>query len=123
MVGGSVERCDTDPMSGRHDHRHGHAGHHHQPPTGRAANETPGAQHRAQRRRESRRLIGSIVLTGAVFVAEIVGGLRSHFLSLVADAGHMLSDVAAQLVSLAALYIAARPGDRRRTYGWYRVEI
>ena len=110
-------------MSGRHDHGHGRAGHRHLPPSGRATDETPGAERLARRRRESRRLIAALALTLTVFVAEIVGGIRSHFLALVADAGHMLSDAAAQLVSLAALYIAARPGDRRRTYGWYRVEI
>ncbi len=82
-----------------------------------------GEERRGRWQREGRRLLWAIGLTGAIFVAEIVGGLRSHYLSLLADAGHMLSDVAAQVISLAALYVAARPTDRRRTYGWYRVEI
>jgi cobalt-zinc-cadmium efflux system protein len=53
----------------------------------------------------------------------VVGGLYAHSLALLSDAGHMLSDVVAQVLSLAALIIAARPSDARRTYGWHRVEI
>src|SRR5205823_10547283 len=47
----------------------------------------------------------------------------SGSLALLSDAGHMLSDVVAQGLSLGALYLAARPADERRTYGWYRIEI
>ncbi|MSP60347.1 MAG: cation transporter [Myxococcales bacterium] len=62
-------------------------------------------------------------LTATILVAEVVGGLLSGSRALLADAGHMLSDLAAQIVSLAALAIAARPADVRRTYGYHRVEI
>ncbi len=64
-----------------------------------------------------------LALTALIMVAEIVGGILSHSLALLSDAGHMLSDVAAQLLSLIALAIAARPADLRRTYGYHRVEI
>jgi len=56
-------------------------------------------------------------------VAELVGGLMSHSLALVSDAGHMLSDLFAQGIALGALALAARPADARRTFGWHRVEI
>jgi cobalt-zinc-cadmium efflux system protein len=72
---------------------------------------------------ERRRVQLVLALTLLIFVAEVAGGLISGSLALLSDAGHMLSDVAAQVVSLVALAIAARPTDVRRTYGYYRVEI
>ncbi len=56
-------------------------------------------------------------------VAEIAGGILANSLALLADAGHMLSDVAALGLSLFALWIAERPPTARRTYGYYRTEI
>jgi cobalt-zinc-cadmium efflux system protein len=89
-------------------HAQGHAHHH---------------EHVASRHSDRRRLVGAMVVTLLILVAEVVGGLWSHSLALLSDAGHMLSDVVAQALSLAALLIAARPSDARRTYGWHRVEI
>jgi cobalt-zinc-cadmium efflux system protein len=78
----------------------------------------------AETRQSDRKRLGiALVVTSAILVAEVVGGLLSHSLALLSDAGHMLSDVVAQGLSLAALVIAARPADARRTYGWHRVEI
>lgn len=68
-------------------------------------------------------MLFALAITSALFVVEVAGGLLSHSLALLSDAGHMLSDLAAQALSLAALVIAARPSDRRRTYGYYRIEI
>ena len=65
----------------------------------------------------------ALALTFTILIAEVIGGIVSHSLALLSDAGHMLSDVAAQALSLIALAIAARPADRRRTYGYYRIEI
>ena len=56
-------------------------------------------------------------------VAEVVGGLAANSLALLADAGHMLTDVAALGLSLFALWVARRPATVRRTYGYHRVEI
>src|SRR6478609_7105190 len=56
-------------------------------------------------------------------VAEVVGGLLTNSLALLADAGHMLSDVAALGLSLFAVWIAESPPTPRRTYGYYRAEI
>ncbi len=80
-------------------------------------------EHAESRHGDRKRLVGALVVTGVILVAEVVGGLLAHSLALLSDAGHMLSDVVAQALSLAALVIAARPADERRTYGWHRVEI
>jgi cobalt-zinc-cadmium efflux system protein len=56
-------------------------------------------------------------------VAEIVGGILTGSLALLADAGHMLSDIAALALALFAAWVAARPADQRWTYGHARAEI
>jgi len=56
-------------------------------------------------------------------VAEVVGGLLSHSLALVGDAGHMLVDSLALGISLVALRVAGRPATATRTFGYHRVEI
>jgi cobalt-zinc-cadmium efflux system protein len=56
-------------------------------------------------------------------VAEVIGGLASNSLALLADAGHMLSDAGALALSLFALWIAERPPTARHSYGYYRTEI
>jgi cobalt-zinc-cadmium efflux system protein len=58
-----------------------------------------------------------------VMVAEIVGGLLSNSLALLGDAGHMLVDALALSISLIAIWIARRPADTAKTYGYHRVEI
>lgn len=70
-----------------------------------------------------RRLTWTLILVLGYMLAEVIGGILSHSLALLADAGHMLSDAAALGVSLFALWIARRPPDPRRTYGYYRAEI
>lgn len=56
-------------------------------------------------------------------IVEFIAGLVSGSLALMADAGHMLSDVAALGLSLFAMRISSRPPTRRRTYGFQRVEV
>jgi cobalt-zinc-cadmium efflux system protein len=79
--------------------------------------------HAGSRAGERRRLALTVALTALILVAEVVGGLLSRSLALLSDAGHMFTDVVAQGLALAAMYIAARPADERRTYGWHRIEI
>lgn len=55
--------------------------------------------------------------------AEFLGGWWFGSLALLADAGHMLSDVASVALSLFAIWIAARPATPRRSFGYYRAEI
>lgn len=56
-------------------------------------------------------------------LAEAVGGWLVNSLALIADAGHMLTDVAALSLTLAAIWFAARPATEKKTYGYYRLEI
>jgi len=84
-----------------HDHHH----HHHK----------PGAA--------GRRLRIVLCLTAAYFLAEVIGGWISNSLALLADAGHMLTDIMALSLALIAAWIARRPADSNRTYGYQRIEI
>jgi cobalt-zinc-cadmium efflux system protein len=56
-------------------------------------------------------------------IAEAVGGWWTNSLALVADAGHMLTDVAALTLTLFAIWFAQRPATSKKTYGYYRLEI
>lgn len=88
-----------------HGNRGGHEGHKH----GRDAS--------------VKRLTVVLALSGTYMVAEVVGGLLTNSLALLADAGHMLSDVAALALALFAMRMARRPATPRRTYGYHRTEI
>ena len=95
-------------MGAGHAHGGGHT-HSHGPPSGRDQN-----------RKRLGLVLGLVVL---YMIAEVVGGLLTGSLALLADAGHMLSDAGALALSLFALWIAARPPTPRHTYGYYRTEI
>jgi len=56
-------------------------------------------------------------------LAEAFGGWFANSLALLADAGHMLTDVAALSLTLAAIWFAARPATAKKTFGYYRLEI
>jgi cobalt-zinc-cadmium efflux system protein len=62
-------------------------------------------------------------LTAAILVVEAVAGALSHSLALLADAGHILTDVVALGLAWFAAAQAKRPADSRRTYGYHRVGI
>jgi len=64
-----------------------------------------------------------LAITAAVMVAEAVGGWAAHSLALLADAGHMLADVAALGLSLVVTALAQRPVTAERTFGLLRLEI
>ena len=92
-------------MSGDHAHDHSH-------------------QHgMVQRGEVSRRLMWVLGITSLFMVAELVGGILSNSLALLADAGHMFTDVAALGLSVFAMHLAQRPPSRRRTFGYVRFEI
>lgn len=55
--------------------------------------------------------------------AEAAGGWLANSLALIADAGHMLTDVAALSLTLAAIWFASRPATAKKTFGYYRLEI
>src|SRR5690348_8306464 len=62
-------------------------------------------------------------LTLAILVIELAGGLLSHSLALLSDAGHVLTDVFALGLAWFAFEQSKRPADRRRSYGYQRVGI
>src|SRR5881296_3819997 len=69
------------------------------------------------------RLAVALALAAAYLVAEVAGGLWTGSLALLADAGHMGSDVAALSLALFAAWVASHPADDRWTYGRSRAEI
>src|SRR5215217_7943673 len=69
------------------------------------------------------RLRIALGLTFVYMLAEAVGGWYSNSLALLADAGHMLTDVAALTLTLGAIWFASRPATPEKTYGYYRIEI
>jgi len=73
--------------------------------------------------RHQRRLGWTLALTGAFLVVEVAGGLWTGSLALLADAGHMLTDVGAIALSFLAVRIAQRPPSALHTYGFLRTEI
>jgi cobalt-zinc-cadmium efflux system protein len=70
-----------------------------------------------------KRLVAVVAITGAVFVAEVIGGLLSGSLALLADAGHMLTDSTGLVIALLATMLAARPATSARTFGLQRAEV
>lgn len=97
----------------RHDHVHGRGGvgHHH---THLHDHPDPA---------QARRLRLALVLTALFFVAEVVGGFVSNSLALLADAGHMLTDVGALSLSLFVVWFSRQPAAPEKTYGYLRWEI
>ena len=62
-------------------------------------------------------------LTSTFLIAEVIAGVLLNSLALLADAAHMFTDAAALGIALAAVRLARRPADARRTYGYHRFEI
>ena len=62
-------------------------------------------------------------LTAAVMILELIGGLISGSLALLADAGHMLADVAALSIAVIVAYLVRRPATPERSFGLLRLEI
>ena len=92
-----------------HDHSgHGHGGHDH-------AHDLRGASKRS--------LIFALVLISTYMVAEVIGGIMSGSLALLADAGHMLPDAASIMMALVAMWIAQKEASVERTFGYHRTEI
>jgi cobalt-zinc-cadmium efflux system protein len=75
------------------------------------------------RQHDKQRLAATLGLSAAYLVAELVGGLLTGSLALLADAGHMLADVGALALALFAFWLAERPAGAARTFGWRRFEI
>jgi cobalt-zinc-cadmium efflux system protein len=70
-----------------------------------------------------RRVQIALVLTATFMVVEVVGGILSGSLALLADAGHMLTDSMALALAVVAFRVSARPADAKRSYGYHRFQI
>lgn len=80
--------------------------------------------HNHRRNHESwRRLSLVLVLTTLYMFAEVAGAWWTGSLALLADAGHMFTDVAALILALTAVWFGSRPATSSKTYGYYRLEI
>jgi cobalt-zinc-cadmium efflux system protein len=65
----------------------------------------------------------TLTLTGGFMLAEVIGGLLSGSLALLADAGHMLTDTVSLFLAWLAARMARKPADTLRSYGYHRVQI
>ena len=107
------EGHDHDAHAG-HDHDdHGHGGHDHHDHD--HAHDLRGASKKS--------LVIALALISSFMFVEVVGGVLSGSLALLADAGHMLTDAAAILLALFAMWIAERPASVESTFGYYRTEV
>ncbi len=79
--------------------------------------------HDHSRERSKRALALTLALTSAFLVAEVIGGLLTGSLALLADAAHMLSDSVSLGLALFAVWLAQRPATPQRTFGLNRAEI
>ena len=96
----------TDNQSTGHGHGHSHGiGHSHAHGLNRS------------------RVFLALCLTGGFMVVEIIGGIVSGSLALLADAAHMLIDTVALFLTWLAFGLGAKPADRERTYGYHRFPI
>jgi len=81
------------------------------------------AEHTYSRDRSRRLLALSLLITLLVLTVEVIGGILTNSLALIADAGHMGSDAAALALSLVAVWLASTQATRARTYGFHRAEV
>ena len=99
---------------------HDHAAHDHDA----AHDEHEGHDHAHDLRGASRRnLVIALALISSYMIAEVVGGILSGSLALLADAGHMLTDAASIGMALVAMWIADRAASAERTFGYHRTEV
>ena len=103
----------------------GYPAHHHPALPDQASGNRPGARQEleAGRRQGTHSLRIALGVTVTFMLVELVGGLWTNSLALLADAGHMLTDAAALGLSLFAVWFMRRPATAAKTYGYFRVEI
>ena len=101
-------------MGHHHHHNHSHAhGHHHDHASHADLSTTDGR----------RRVAFACILTACFMVAEVIGGLISGSLALIADAAHMLTDAASLGLAWLGYWFAAKPADETRSYGFGRMRV
>ncbi len=99
-------------------HAHGHAA-----KPGLAANARTPADLAHRRADTRRRMWIALAINASLVVAEVAGGIVTGSLAVLADAGHLLSDVGAIAIGLFAASMAGRAGGSRRTFGFQRGEV
>ena len=92
-----------------HKHDHAHHAHDH--------------THNHTHETSKRRLLVVLTITAIFMIVELIGGLLSNSLALIADSAHMLTDVGALGLSLFVLWFSRRPAGQEKTYGYLRLEI
>ncbi|MFN8552321.1 MAG: cation diffusion facilitator family transporter [Candidatus Obscuribacterales bacterium] len=102
---------------------HSHGGHGHGHSHGAGHSHGVGHSHHDLRNESKKGMLTVLALTGTYMVIECVTGYFTGSLAMFADAGHMLSDVAALVLSLLAVWFASKPATPGKTYGYYRSEI
>lgn len=106
-------RSSPRTRAGEPDRHAGHGGHAHD-------HAPPHVHHHAE---ATPRLRLALILTATFLVAEVIGGLMSNSLALLADAGHMFTDVGALTLSLFVAWFSRQPAAPEKTYGYLRWEI
>jgi len=110
----------------------GHTHSEHEPMLGYQSDGITGSQnslHCHQTREEGidkkaqRKLILASVLCLFFMICEVVGGVLSNSLAIATDAAHMLTDFASFMISLFAIWMAARPKSQKMSFGWHRAEV
>ena len=91
-------------------HHHGHS----------HANDDESHEHPIASRKQ---MLWAVILTGSFMLVEVVGGIISGSLALLADAGHMLTDSAALLLAFYAMTLSAKPADSQKTFGYGRLQV
>src|SRR5688500_3816759 len=104
-------------------HDHAKAGGHHGHGPSRSSVLRPLGHGQGPDRRDERRALAVLLLTGGFMVAEVVGGILSGSLALLADAAHMLADAGALALAWFAIRISNRPPDRLRSFGYHRFQV
>lgn len=103
-----------------HDHGHDHHGHHHDHGH---HHHGPGGHHDHAAGASANRIAIALALNLSVLGAELAGAWWFGSLALLSDAAHMFTDAAGLAIALAALAIAKRPADDKRSFGYRRFEI
>lgn len=105
-------------MGDNHSHSHNSHEHHHHHGDGHHHSHVPEVNES-----NLKRVGWAATLTGIFMIAEVVGGLISGSLALLADAGHMLTDFAALLMAWVAFLLARRPSTWKYTFGFDRLSV
>lgn len=109
----SHQHKDHSKCSGHMDHQghdHAHHGQHH-------------GHHHHGHSGNKQGLFIALCITASIMILEFVGGLWTNSLALLSDSGHMLSDAGSLVLSLTALWFAAKPSSAHKSYGFHRIEI